>query len=104
MDEPHVSKVGEGDEKPVTESEEVNRLTRVSHELFDKLADYMQTELSGTKDTYAMLEVSVNPLISYSCVKYETRGSATYTPFISGAEWNSLGPIFQLDSFNRSDN
>ena len=47
----------EGDEKPVTENEEVNRLTRVSHELFDKLADYMQTELSGTKDTYAMLEV-----------------------------------------------
>lgn len=32
------------------------QLEVVSHELFDKLSTYLQAELSGTKDTYALLE------------------------------------------------
>ena len=35
----------------------------VSHDLFDKLSTYLQAELSGTKDTYALLEVGFMGLI-----------------------------------------
>eukprot|EP00116_Pleurobrachia_bachei_P000995 sb/3461257/ len=54
MDIPEVSKLEE--EVTDAQNDDESRLNRVSHELFNKMADYMQTELSGTKDTYAMLE------------------------------------------------
>ena len=34
-----------------------DQMEEVSHELFEKLSCYLQAELSGTKDTYSLLEV-----------------------------------------------